>query len=147
MSSVATGTVAGTAGLVSGAASGAVGAIRRGSLFGAESRVKVNECDDEEILRSAKDRFNLTVKCTPGKDAAITSALALKRAFIFKRNEQGVYNKKLVCTVPHMFLYYYDSELSEAPRGVIDLYYYTDMSVEGDGNILKIAAPEETGLK
>jgi uncharacterized coiled-coil DUF342 family protein len=147
VSSLVTGTVSTAGSVVSGTVGTVGGVIRRASLMGSDSRVKVNECDDEEILRSAKDRVTLILKCTPGKDAAITSALALKRMFIMKRNEQGVYNKKLVCTVPHMFLYYFDSELSEQPRGIIDLYYYTDMSVEGDGNILKISAPDETGLK
>ena len=71
----------------------------------------------------------------------------MKRMFVLKRNEQGQYNKKLLCTVPHMFLYYFDSDTADSARGIIDLYYYTDISIEGDNNILKLSAPEETGLK
>ncbi len=77
----------------------------------------------------------------------MTSALSIKRIFALKRNEQGVYHKKLICTVPHMFLYYFDNETSDNPRGVIDLHYYNDITVEGDlKNIVKLSAPEETGL-
>ncbi len=45
-----------------------------------------------------------------------------------------------------MFLYYFDSDTADSARGIIDLYYYTSISIEGE-NILKLSAPEETGLK
>jgi hypothetical protein len=64
-----------------------------------------------------------------------------------KRNEQGIWQKRFICTVPHMFLYYYDIDSSDVPRGVIDLHYYNKMIIEGhDNNILKISA-EDAGLR
>jgi hypothetical protein len=102
--------------------------------------VDLNECSAEYIAQSAKVQVNLNVKATPSKDAVVTSALAAKRIWAMKRNEQGVWNKKLLCTIPHMFLYYFDSETADAPRGIIDLYYYTDYEVE-DGNVLILRAP------
>ena len=57
-----------------------------------------------------------------------------------KRNEQGVWNKKMMAIVPHMFMYYFDNDTADFPRGVIDLHYYTDFEVE-NGNILIISAP------
>jgi len=34
-----------------------------------------------------------------------------------KKNEQGMYQRRYVCIVPHTFMYYFDSDTSEAPRG------------------------------
>jgi hypothetical protein len=64
------------------------------------------------------------------------ASLAIKSGFMMKRNEQGVWHKKFICSVPHTFLYYFDSETSESPRGVIDLELYTNISVED--NVLKL---------
>lgn len=62
-----------------------------------------------------------------------------------KRNEQGVWHKKYVCSVPHIFLYYFDSDTAEAPKGVIDLELYNSLSV--DGNVLKLAPANEDYLR
>lgn len=62
-----------------------------------------------------------------------------------KRNEQGMWQKRYLCTVPHIFLYYFDSDTAEAPRGIIDLELYTSLSVEEsmDSNILKLSSHNE----
>jgi len=65
------------------------------------------------------------------------SHIAVKTGFLLKKNEQGNWQKRFVCTVPHLFLYYYDMDKSETPRGIIDLYYYTKMSQVGS-NVLKL---------
>jgi len=52
--------------------------------------------------------------------------------------------------VPHSFLYYFESETAETPRGVIDLEAYHNCSVEeGDngGKLLTVAASEASGLR
>lgn len=59
-----------------------------------------------------------------------------------KRNEQGTWQKRFMCIVPHMFLYYYDSELAEAPRGIIDLELYQHTEREEGGGISLVAADE-----
>jgi hypothetical protein len=47
-----------------------------------------------------------------------------------------------------MFMYYFDVDKSDAPRGIIDLQYYRTMNVEGtDGTVLKLAADEDTELR
>lgn len=67
------------------------------------------------------------------------SHMAVKKGFLMKRNEQGTWQNRYVCTVPHLFLYYYDMDKSEKPRGIIDLYYYTKMTKVGsEGNVLKL---------
>lgn len=65
-----------------------------------------------------------------------------------KKNEQGSWHKRLVCMVPHMFLYYFDNDASTDPRGIVDLHYYTDVEVEGpEHNILKLIPQDGTELK
>jgi hypothetical protein len=138
------------------------------SIGGGIIRTLDNSDDDDEvhITEKAKDRVSLTLKVitfyiflnrlliqllekgTPSKDALTTAALSVKHGFVIKRNEQGVWQKRLFCIVPHTLLYYYDNEHAESPRGVIDLHYYTIISIEGqEQNILKLTAPEETGLR
>lgn len=64
-----------------------------------------------------------------------------------KKNEQGHWQKRFICTVPHMFMYYYDVDKSDQPRGIIDLHYYKHMNMEGpEGNILKLSA-DDAGLR
>ena len=67
---------------------------------------------------------------TPSKDAVTTSRLAVKSGYLMKRNEQGNWQQRYVCIVPHCFLYYFDEEGSESPRGIIDLEIYTNISRE-----------------
>ena len=49
-----------------------------------------------------------------------------------KKNEQGLWQRRYICTVPHTFLYYYESETSENPRGVIDMELFTDISIDNE---------------
>lgn len=84
-------------------------------------------------------------QCTPNKDAQTIASLAIRSGYIMKRNEQGVFHKKFVCVVPHSFLYYFDSETSESPRGVIDLELYTN--VTRDDNTLKMSTNDEDKLR
>jgi myosin heavy subunit len=67
----------------------------------------------------------------------------VKSGFLQKRNEQGTWQKRFLCIVPHMFLYYFDSEVAEAPRGVIDLELYQSTEREEKGGI-KLVAGDET---
>ena len=56
-----------------------------------------------------------------------------------KRDKQGHWKDRYVCFVPHTFLYYYDSEDTMTPRGIIDMELYTNITREG--TVLKIASP------
>ena len=56
------------------------------------------------------------------------TALSSKSGYLLKRNEQGQWQRRYICTVPHLFLYYFDSETSESPRGVIDLELYDNIT-------------------
>ena len=60
-----------------------------------------------------------------------------------KKNEQGQYQKRFICAVPHTFLYYYENEYSENPRGIIDLELYMKLSIEDDFKLLKMATMDE----
>ena len=60
-----------------------------------------------------------------------------------KKNEQGQWQRRFICIVPHMFLYYYDIDNGESPRGIIDLYYYNHAI--NDGNILTIGDYKDGG--
>ncbi len=62
-----------------------------------------------------------------------------------KRNEQGVWHKKFLCSVPHVFLYYFDSDTADSPRGVIDMELYSNISFED--NILKLSSGDEELLR
>lgn len=103
---------------------------------------------DEDIVQNAKEKYNLPLKSTPNKDAKTMESLAVKSGFLLKRNEQGVWQKRFICTVPHTFLYYYDNDYSESPRGIIDLELFTQIALEGnDYNILKISPPSDSTLR
>lgn len=88
----------------------------------------------------------LTVKGSPQKDAITTSGLATRSGYLMKRNEQGQFHRRFVCTVPHMFLYYYDNEMGDSPRGIIDLELYTKVEIEPDNETIKISCQEDDTL-
>lgn len=69
----------------------------------------------------------------------------MKSGFLQKRNEQGNWQKRFVCLVPHMYLYYFDSELADAPRGIIDLELYPH--VNRDDSMLKLESADEDFLR
>jgi hypothetical protein len=52
-----------------------------------------------------------------------------------KRNEQAAWQRRYCALVPHTFLYYYDSEIAESPRGVIDIECYTDVKADASYTI------------
>jgi len=85
----------------------------------------------------------LTIKGSPTKDAITTSGLATRSGYLMKRNEQGQYHRRFVCTVPHMFLYYYDNEMADGPRGIIDLELYTKIEIEADNETIKLSTQED----
>jgi myosin heavy subunit len=74
----------------------------------------------------------MNVKSSPAKDVKTTKRLGVRSAHMLKRNEQGMWQGRFVCMVPHMFLYYYGDEEYDVPRGIIDLEYYTTLTVDGD---------------
>jgi hypothetical protein len=74
------------------------------------------------------------------KDAPTTSGLSILTGYLTKRNEQGMWQKRYCCLVPHMFLYYYDADSAESPRGIIDLEYFTNLDIQNE-NVLRISTP------
>lgn len=104
------------------------------------------ELDEEVIAAQCKVQSSLTVKSCPSKNAPTTNALSVRSGILMKRNAQGVWVSRFVCTVPHMFLYYYDSDSSDSPRGIIDMHLYNSLTIEGaERNILKLSPPPEAG--
>ena len=51
-----------------------------------------------------------------------------------------MWQKRYCCLVPHMFLYYYESDVADSPRGIIDLEYFTNLDIQNE-NVLKISTP------
>lgn len=64
--------------------------------------------------------------------------LAIRGGYMNKRNEQAVWQRRYCVLVPHTFLYYYEHEDSDSPRGIIDLEFFTDISAD-DKNIVKVS--------
>ena len=72
---------------------------------------------------------------------------AVKSGYLQKKNEHGVFQKRFLCSVPHTFLYYYESDTADSPRGVIDLELYTQIALEGsDYSILKVSPESADGV-
>jgi hypothetical protein len=83
----------------------------------------------------------LHVKSSPVKDATTTEGLSIMSGHYQKRNDQGIWHKRHLCIVPHSFLYYFEEDKeTEVPHGVVDLEYYTEVTVEEDC-ILKLSVP------
>jgi hypothetical protein len=72
--------------------------------------------------------------------------MSVKSGFLLKRNEQGTWQRRYLCIVPHMFLYYFDHDMSESPRGVIDLELYTNV-MRDEGGILRLTTGEDGPLR
>ncbi|KAJ1394667.1 hypothetical protein B484DRAFT_407815, partial [Ochromonadaceae sp. CCMP2298] len=98
-----------------------------------------------QLSSEVLEKCPMTIKCTPKKDAQTTASLAAKSGYLRKRNEQGQWQSRFLCTVPHMFLYYFDSETAEAPRAVIDLEMYHN--VTRTNNTLKLATFDEQNMR
>ncbi len=90
--------------------------------------------------------FHLFQQCTPNKDAVTTANLAVKSGFLLKRNEQGHWQKRFLCIVPHTFLYYFDNEMAESPRGVIDLELYHHI-IRDENQGLKLSISDDDHLR
>lgn len=58
-----------------------------------------------------------------------------------KKNEQGSFQRRFVCIVPHMFLYYFENEMADSPRGIIDLELLDNITREHD--VLKLSTADE----
>jgi len=111
----------------------AVGNSVAGVLPGAKQRRRptaADESSEDTILRHAQDSLKLSLKCTPLKSYDSVSAVSVKTGVLEKKNEQGGWHTVSACIVPHWFLYYYENERSDTPRGVIDLHCYTDATIE-----------------
>lgn len=50
-----------------------------------------------------------TIKSAPPKSPEVLELLSTKSGWLFKRNEQHVWQARWCCVVPHMFLYYFDA--------------------------------------
>jgi len=88
---------------------------------------------EDMILYTAVDKFNLSIKSTPAKSLFATAALAVQSGPLMKKNEQGKWHQVQACLVPHWFLYYYDTDKEDEPKGVIDLQLYTNTHLDDNG--------------
>eukprot|EP01033_Poteriospumella_lacustris_P001517 gene1517-1094_t len=105
------------------------------------SRRKSTDRNHGGMLAHAKEKVALSVKCSPNKDANTTSNLSIKSGFLMKKNEQGSFQRRFVCIVPHMFLYYFENEMADSPRGIIDLELLDNITREHD--VLKLSTADE----
>ena len=115
-------------------------------LVGASSATKTFEAADG-TQHTIKEKTTMQIKGTPNKDAITTSSYASKCGYMMKRNEQGQFHRRFVCTVPHMFLYYFDNEMADAPKGIIDLELFTKIEIESDNETIKLSTQDENGLR
>lgn len=54
-----------------------------------------------------------TIKSAPPRTPDVLSLLSTKSGWLFKRNEQHVWQARYCCVVPHTFLYYFDAHPSK----------------------------------
>jgi hypothetical protein len=52
-----------------------------------------------------------TIKSAPPRNPEVLQTLATKSGWLFKRNEQHVWQARWCCAVPHTFLYYFDANV------------------------------------
>lgn len=52
-----------------------------------------------------------TIKSAPPRSPEVLQMLATKSGWLFKRNEQHVWQARWCCVVPHTFLYYFDANI------------------------------------
>ena len=52
-----------------------------------------------------------TIKSAPPRTPEVLSLLSTKSGWLFKRNEQHVWQTRWCCVVPHTFLYYFDASV------------------------------------
>jgi hypothetical protein len=91
-------------------------------------------CIEDQILVNALPTVSMSVKSSPSKDSVTTRHLSVKNGELQKRNEQGGWHRVQACLVPHWYLYYFENEFSESPRGVIDLQLYSKTNISGNAS-------------
>jgi len=99
-----------------------------------------------------------TIKSAPPRTPEVMNLLSSKHGWLFKRNEQGVWQRRYCCVVPHTFLYYFDSEPQQTndsslqylgdgssnindatPVGIIDLECYSHVNrLSVEDNIMEL---------
>jgi hypothetical protein len=52
-----------------------------------------------------------TIKSAPPRTPEVLQMLSTKSGWLYKRNEQHVWQARWCCVVPHMFLYYFDADI------------------------------------
>jgi hypothetical protein len=61
-----------------------------------------------------------TIKSAPPRSPEVLQMLAIKSGWLYKRNEQHVWQSRWCCVVPHMFLYYFDANIGQAAIAACD---------------------------
>jgi hypothetical protein len=98
-----------------------------------------------------------TIKSAPPRTPEVMMLLSTKHGWLFKRNEQGVWQRRYCCVVPHTFLYYFDTEPAGQPNdsayamgdginvdtatpvGIIDLECYSHVNrLSVEDNIMEL---------
>ncbi|KAG5184318.1 hypothetical protein JKP88DRAFT_277091 [Tribonema minus] len=87
----------------------------------------------------------LVVKSSPLRDAQTTKRLGVRSGWLLKRNEQRVWQPRFCVMVPHTYLYYFESENSAAPRGIIDLEPYSEIAAQQNDSSVVVLAPANDG--
>jgi hypothetical protein len=86
-----------------------------------------------DITSTSSGCVSLPVKSSPRKTAAQTAQLGIQSGWLLKRDEQLCWHRRFCVLVPHTFLYYFEGEDSPAPRGIIDMEYYTNICTSEEG--------------
>ena len=84
----------------------------------------------------------ITIKSSPPKTAEETARLGIVSGFLTKRNEQHSWQRRFCTLVPHSLLYYFEDDDADAPRGIIDLEYYTDITAEPK-HVVRLSTPPD----
>jgi len=116
--------------------------LAKNAIRMAKDTILTNPIEGSNVLES----YNMVLKSTGRKDARTTADYSIQCNHMMKRNEQGVWQKRFVCIVPHLFLYYFDSDQSDSPRGIIDLEYFTNCHADEE-NVLTLSADEGVPLR
>lgn len=57
-----------------------------------------------------------TIKSAPPRSPEVLQMLATKSGWLFKRNEQHIWQARWCCVVPHTFLYYFDANVGSSTQ-------------------------------
>lgn len=92
-----------------------------------------------------------TIKSAPPRTPEVLSLLSTKSGWLFKRNEQHVWQSRWCCVVPHTFLYYFDANVlpgqAQPPVPTASQQETWNMAIkEGYGGRSKHHAPRSTFL-